>query len=475
MNAQQYEESFLLAEKLITQDPPDFAQAIPLLCEAAEAGHVEAAFQLAGCLIEHHENAQDLAIAVSYLKQAAQAGHPYARYNLLQIEESRGIAIEDLVGAYQELAKEGLAPAQLRLMRLYADNGNDQKAVKWALKAAEQQNPQAQYFLAQYYQYSSSPDLEYSHKLYQQSAAQGFIAAHWQLGLQYKLGQGVAQNPEKAIEHLRIAADYDIVPAQTSLAELLAASNPAEALEWFEKAAEQGDSNAHVALAEIYLLGKNTERDPQKAYQHAKFAADQNDPEGLRLLGDIHRYGLGRAVDADTARQYYQRSADLGNLVAYQKLLSDSALNNQQNYELTKEIALQRQEAERLYKLAFAAHYGLKRQQNYAEALDLYHQSAERGHSKSQTNLGMMYYSGQGVPVDYAQAAKWFEAAAKQRDTMAQYNLACLYYHGMGVEKDINNACFWLQEAIQHGHEQQDVLKELLAQWKQFAQKASAA
>ena len=56
---------------------------------------------------------------------------------------------------------------------------------------------------------------------------------------------------------------------------------------------------------------------------------------------------------------------------------------------------------------------------------------------------------------------------------MAQYNLACLYYHGMGVEKDINNACFWLQEAIQHGHEQQDVLKELLTQWKQFAQKGS--
>ncbi|HFC8465372.1 TPA: SEL1-like repeat protein [Neisseria subflava] len=54
----------------------------------------------------------------------------------------------------------------------------------------------------------------------------------------------------------------------------------------------------------------------------------------MRLLGDIYRYGLGQAVDADTAHQYYQRSADLGNLVAYQKLLSDSALNNQQNYEL---------------------------------------------------------------------------------------------------------------------------------------------
>ena len=82
-------------------------------------------------------------------------------------------------------------------MRLYADSGNEQQACQWALKAAEQQNPQAQYFLAQHYQYSSTPDLEYSHTLYQQSAAQGFIAAHWQLGLQYKLGQGVAQNPEK--------------------------------------------------------------------------------------------------------------------------------------------------------------------------------------------------------------------------------------------------------------------------------------
>ena len=30
MNAQQYEESFLIAEKLITQDPPDFARAIPI-------------------------------------------------------------------------------------------------------------------------------------------------------------------------------------------------------------------------------------------------------------------------------------------------------------------------------------------------------------------------------------------------------------------------------------------------------------
>ena len=73
---------------------------------------------------------QDLAIAVEYLKQAARAGHPYARYNLLQLQENNGAELETLISAYQELAEEGLVPAQLRLMRLYADSGNEQQAVK---------------------------------------------------------------------------------------------------------------------------------------------------------------------------------------------------------------------------------------------------------------------------------------------------------------------------------------------------------
>ena len=50
---------------------------------------------------------------------------------------------------------------------------------------------------------------------------------------------------------------------------------------------------------------------------------------------------------------------------------------------------------------------------------------------------------------------------------MAQYNLACLYFNGTGIAHDADEACKWLEAAIRNGHDQPDVLKQLLAQWRQ--------
>lgn len=455
------------ANQFLLQSPPDYAQAVPLLQQAAKVGHSEAAFQLAACLINGHGIAADFAAGVEYLKQAARAGHVYARYNLLQLQESENADIQALLPHYIELAEQGLVHAQLRLMRAFNDRRQTQQALLWANKAAEQNHPQAQYFLAQYHQYAAEPDLYKAHHLYRLAAEQGFVAAHWQLGLQYKLAQGVAKDLKQAMAHLQVAAQHGIAPAQTALAEILLSQNSDEALTWFQTAAENGENDAHAALAEIYLLGRHVERNPQNAYHHAKQAAENNHPQALRLLGDIYRYGLGVAAYPQKAREYYRRAADLGDMKAHQKLLSDSALNDHQHYEEAKQAALQRQQAESLYQKAFAAHYGLQRCQSYAEALPLYLQAAELGHIKAKTNLGMMYYSGQGVATDFSQAAQWFESAAEQQDTMAQYNLACLYFHGMGVQKNAAKACEWLCKAIEHGHEQADMLKALLAQWQQ--------
>ena len=128
---------------------------------------------------------------------------------------------------------------------------------------------------------------------------------------------------------------------------------------------------------------------------------------------------------------------------------------------------MKRQQAEQFYQLAFAAHYGLNRSPDHTEALTLYQQAADLGHSKAQTNLGMMYYNGHGTETDYTEAAKWFAQAAQQKDTMAQYNLACLYFHGTGVRRNTALACRWLETAINDGHEQSEILKQLLAHWKQ--------
>ena len=61
---------------------------------------------------------------------------------------------------------------------------------------------------------------------------------------------------------------------------------------------------------------------------------------------------------------------------------------------------------------------------------------AEQGDAKAQSNLGVMYYKGQGVTRNYAEAAKWFRKAAEQGFAEAQYNLGVMYYKGQGVTRN---------------------------------------
>ena len=81
--------------------------------------------------------------------------------------------------------------------------------------------------------------------------------------------------------------------------------------------------------------------------------------------------------------------------------------------------------------------------QDYATALRLYRSLADQGDARAQSNLGIMYKLGQGVPKDDAQAVKWYRLAADQGDAKAQSNLGAMYALGQGVPKDYVLAYMW--------------------------------
>jgi TPR repeat protein len=58
----------------------------------------------------------------------------------------------------------------------------------------------------------------------------------------------------------------------------------------------------------------------------------------------------------------------------------------------------------------------------------------------AQTNLGVMYDSGQGVPQDFVKASQMFQRGAAQGNAIAQCNLASMYFHGVGVEQNFEQA-----------------------------------
>jgi TPR repeat protein len=60
---------------------------------------------------------------------------------------------------------------------------------------------------------------------------------------------------------------------------------------------------------------------------------------------------------------------------------------------------------------------------DYAMAMRLIRPLAEQGDAGAQTDLGVIYDTGLGVPQDYAQAVVWYHKAADQGDAGALFNL----------------------------------------------------
>ena len=80
---------------------------------------------------------------------------------------------------------------------------------------------------------------------------------------------------------------------------------------------------------------------------------------------------------------------------------------------------------------------------DYATAYRLFRPLAEQGDVAAQTNLGILYYTGQGVTQDYAAAVSWYRKAADLADAQAQFNLGLMYAKGQGVTQDYVQAHKW--------------------------------
>lgn len=79
-------------------------------------------------------------------------------------------------------------------------------------------------------------------------------------------------------------------------------------------------------------------------------------------------------------------------------------------------------------------------------------QKAEAGDVQSQTWIGLMYYSGAGVPKNLEEAAKWIKKSADSGSAEAQYKLSQMYDKGEGLPKSESDQLKWLLKAAESGH-----------------------
>ena len=313
----------------------------------------------------------------------------------------------------QTLAQNGDMFAQ-KIMGHYYYYGhfvekNDEKAIKWYEKSADQGDANAQDNCGIMYYEGLGVEQSFEKAIYwhEKAAEQGHAKAQYNLALMYYVGEGVEQSFEKTIY-------------------------------WYEKSAEQGDAKAQNNLADMYYEGKGVERDYEKAIVLYKKAAEQGHPDAQYRLAWMYDYGEGIERAYDKAVYWYEKSAKQGGFGSFEAL---GDIYNEGRVGVRKNI----KKAQDYYKKAF---------NEYKELL------AVKGNYFTQRDIADAYEHGKGVEIDTTQANYWWkeyaktiQAEAENGDCNAQLNLGLLYEKGEILQQSFEKAAYWYRKSMEQGDE----------------------
>jgi len=263
--------------------------------------------------------------------------------------------------------------------------------------------------------------------LFLSAAKQGYVKAQYEVGKCYLSGLGVKRNQEEAIN-------------------------------WFHKAAEQGDAEAQENVADLYYnSGKASKQDELESIKWYRKAAEQGNARAQYMLGIIYSKEQGAAQDKDEALKWFRMAADQGHVQAQFRLGSEYYdrfyLNGQKDEDRTEAIKWL-QKIINTPLVPGEIRYGnvdalLKNLSEMDEVVSLL-KKAEEGNAKAQYELAEHYAKGFGVKKNNDEAIKWFCKAAEQGYSKAYYELGAAYYtryqEGGQKDEDREEAIKWLQK-----------------------------
>ena len=239
--------------------------------------------------------------------------------------ESIGVK-EDKVKAEKYLekaAESGLEKAQLALGIFYNFKGDITKARKWFNKAAEKGNTKAMFQLGFFNELGrgSFQNNEKAIEYYNTSSDGGYIKASLRLALHY---QNMSPKPDfdKAIAFYKKAETQANEETKLKISLLLAKlyadiaegkGDLSDVFTWRFKAAELGDLDSQVKIAQSYLNGLGVETNYEEALKWFNKAANLGNTESMTMLGYLYSNGLGVDINFEEAIRWYTYASERGN------------------------------------------------------------------------------------------------------------------------------------------------------------------
>lgn len=338
-------------------------------------------------------------------------------------------------------------------------------------------------------------------------AEAGDVDARYQLGINYLDLYEKGQNDEKAqlfeeaIAHLKIASEQGAQNACTTIAtaywdrsrESEGREDFQNAILWFHKGAEVGESAAMEYLGDIYFLGvAGVQVDHGIAARWYEKAMQINSEDGSTGLGVCYDEGKGVAKNPLKAESCFKESSHashylgenlLGRLIEFNAcgdlaehtdarfscliegvrtlgVLANATLHNfyDDHRRFDWRYAPGRSESpgagfeccsgRMLYNRGLGFYYNGE----YQKAIEQWRLSAAHEFSRSEYSLGLAYMHGEGVGKDQIVGCEWLLKAAERALPQAQARIADAYLNGEGVEKSSTQAVSWYRRASESGN-----------------------
>ena len=513
--------------------------------KSAENGYLPAVQLMAKYSLIQNKNPEE---AIRWFKQAASAGDVNAQM-FMAAAYLYGVGVkknEDTARRfYIDAAKNGNAIAQYALAESFIDSrhsGNNKLGLIWLSKSANSGNPRAL----------------------------------TKLGSLYIEGKLVTKDADKGLELLKKAAAQNYSPAMVALGDIALTMNEQnQAIEWYNKAANQKDATAYLHLAHAYLQEKSPIYDVNAGFLWTLKAAQDGLPAAKTDLANLYQKGIGVAADATLAKEWSDQAAqDIKNkpqasslaqaalwlsnnstdkleetnyqmngifsawknlsvlrnntynqapqlqVISRQELFKPQFELTQPNeipinsyydalisktadfqanqwtypsYRLNPQIeALERATSMVVARVNLPAPYidanyydnddssnvtlmdmwtpGWEQQVNYMSVFNQMYFKAILGDSQSQFEIGQMFQYGLGVAQNDASAIIFYQNAAEQQHLAAEYNLGLLYLLHAKDANDYQTALNWLTDGAFKGNKKsQYVLARILNQGKEGA------
>lgn len=280
----------------------------------------------------------------------------------------------------------------------------------------------------------------------------------------YRQGGVVEQDGTKVVALLSPLAEAKNAGALTGLGELYlsgARNTPKDvplAAEYFERAANAGDSWGKFQLASLLVNGEGVARDIDRAVGLLEEVSKAGDPWVLITLGDLYAKGLAEPVEK--AIPYFEKAAASGNTAAmtrlaqaYQGGLGTAAADQAKSREFWETAAAKGDSFAAINLAQLLLDDGDKA--SVDRAVDLLDKGAARGEAWPATILADLLVRGDKVPQDAQRAVDLLKPLADEGNPAARVALSDIYAKGAGeVAADPARAFDLIEAAYEQGEMQ---------------------